>query len=289
MRDLKHVNTSYREDSKQLDFYGTVNGDGTPHITLLTSMHLFGKDTFVWGEYSAGLSKENQQKRNKVGFMSVIDGKTVFFGKAVWSGSRKSGEEIELLNRIPQFRYNNVYGYLPAHILKLKELSGEQPLDTDGLDNAREKMAKLAAQVPAGSAPGAVSPVTQDFFTRERATKVIGFVDADGYPRIAPLDGAVLADGGRVAFPLEPYGDILGGIKDGTPIAILVLAYKEMGAVVVNGNMKRATVGGTEVGLLDIEKVYNPMLPVIGYVYPPELAQIKKVTEFEDTLYEYNV
>lgn len=289
MRDLKHVNTSYREDSRQLDFYGTVNADGTPHITLLTSMHLFGKDTFVWGEYSAGLSKQNQQERNKVGFMSVINGETVFFGKAVWDGSKKSGEEIELLNRIPQFRYNNVYGYSPAHILKLKELSGEQPLDTAGISTAKEKMWKLVKDVPVGNAPGAASPVTMDFFARERATKVIGFIDSGGFPRIAPLDDAVLVEGGRVAFLTEPYADIIGGIECGAPIAVFVLTYKEMGAVVVNGRMKREMVNGAQMGILDIERVYNPMLPVIGYVYPPELAQFKKLTEFEDTLYEYNV
>jgi hypothetical protein len=288
MRNAQTVDTSYRENTHQLDFYGTINEDNTPHITLLTSLHQYGNDMLIWGEYCAGLSKENQKKRPKIGFLSVIDNKSIVMGKADWVNSKTHGEELELLNRIPQFRYNNVYGYSPVHILKIREMN-EDSLPSGQLAKAIEQTKALVYKVEAGSDNDAISLVTREFLETEDGIKVLAYIDKTGYPRVIPLPQAKLAGGNRVIFVIGPYKRYMRELEEGIPLAIYALSYKEMGSVLVHGIFTSMDIGDQKIGVLDVTKVYNPMLPVTGYVYPKELAEIRPVTVFEDVVYEYNV
>lgn len=285
MKSINKVNTSYRHDEEQIDFYGTVNEDGTPHITMLTSLHIYDGDTFIWGEYSAGKSKRNQRVRTKVGFLSVIGGTKAAAGKADWVESQKSGKMLDALNQIPEFRYNNVNGYSPAHILKKKAFE-EIQFDLDGIKQASADTAGVLEKVGAGNKPEAVNVLTRQYFDAEQGFKVLAYIDKDGYPKLLAVPQARLTQTNRLVFS-EEYDKLLKSLPEGTPIAVYAIVYPSMCAVLVSGKLQRTEVNAKKYGVMDIETVYNPMLPVAGQIFPPE--EIKPVREFKDTIFEYNV
>lgn len=285
MRSLQHVNESYKHDEEQIDFYATVNEDGTPHITMITSLHIYDDDTLIWGEYSAGLSKKNQQERNKVGFLSVIDGRTTVSGIADWMESQKSGEKLDALNQIPEFRYNNVNGYSPAHILHKQELT-EGVLDLDKYAEARERAQGALDKAGEGDDAQAIGVLTRQYLEATNGFKTLAYIDEKGYPRVIPLPQAVLTKGNRIIFDLMDEKDLLS-LMEGKPVAVYAIEYPSMCAVLVSGLFAKKEIDGQEYGVVDVKRVYNPLLPVAGYIYPSQ--PIEAVTEFKDTVYEYNV
>ncbi len=285
MKSIQKVNTSYKHDEDQIDFYATVNADNTPHITMLTSLHIYDEDTLIWGEYSAGLSKKNQQERHRIGFLSVIDGKETACGKADWTGSEKSGEKLDALNQIPEFRYNNVNGYSPVHILRKKEIQ-ESVLDIEKYVQAKEETKQALQQAGGGEKPEAISILTRKYMEAENGFKVLSYVDSDGYPVVLPVPQALLTESNRVVFSIE-YDETMQRMEEGINVAIYAIEYPSMCAVLVDGVFKKREIGGKTYGMIDVERVYNPMLSVAGYIYPAQ--EIKTVTEFCDTVYEYNV
>ena len=285
MKTIDHVNTTYAHEEEQIDFYATINADGTPHITMLTSLHIYDEDTFLWGEYSAGQSKRNQQVRTKVGFLSLIDRHTGAFGQADWTAAEKSGEKLDALNQIPEYRYNNVNGYMPAHILK-KKCFEQQELNLDALQHAKAETAAALSQVEPGNVPQAISILTRQYFAADQGFKTLAYVGSDGYPVVLPVPQAQLTSANRVVFSMDQDSDLLK-IPEGQPVAIYAIEFPSMCSVLVNGVLKVTQVNGKPVGMVDVERVYNPMLPVAGQIYPP--VPYEAVTKFEDTVYEYNV
>ena len=287
MRDVKTVKTtSAQKEESQLDFYATINEDMTPHITLFGSMHMLGEKNLIWGEVGAGLSKSNQKKRRHIGFMSLVDRKKVFFGKADYIESKSSGPELDALNLIPQIRYNCYAGFKPVHILAIVNMD-QKELDFKKYEKSTEATKLAVNKAGEGKDPDAVSFVTREIFDTENGIKMLSYIDGTGYPVIIPLPQAALTtNSNRIVFDLEGGEQALSGLKEGTAIAIYALSYKYMCGVVVNGVLKKASIDNKMFGLLDAEKVYNPIMPVPMYVYPkPQL----KPARFEDVLYQYNV
>lgn len=284
MKSVQKVNKSYRHDEEQIDFYATINADGTPHITMLTSLHIYDDDTLIWGEYSAGRSKQNQAVRPQVGFLSVIDGKLAVYGKADWEKSQKSGEMLDALNQIPEFRYNNVNGYSPAHVLHKKSMR-EQVLDNERYYKAKENTLSILGDEGKADITQAISVLTKQYMEAEKGFKVMAYIGEDGYPEMLPLPQAMLTSGNRVAFCME--AEEARNIPEGGAVAIYAIEYPSMCSVLLNGPLNKKQIDGQTCGYVDVETVYNPMLPVAGIIYPPQ--QIPVVTEFENTLYEYNV
>lgn len=288
MRHVQNIKTSYKENIKPLSFYGTINDDNSPHITMINSLHRYNDNTLIWGEFSDGLSKRNQKKRPLIGFLSMNDDNSFVMGKANWLKAKTHGEEIDLLNRIPEFRYNNVYGYSPVHILKIKEIE-EKPLLFGELFESPNKTIALDQRLEAGNEDDAISIVTKELLDTQKGIKMLSYIDSTGYPKIFPLSQVTISGDNRLIFTLKPYVQLLNELKEGMPIAIHALSYKEMGAVLINGFFETTSINGQRIGVLNIKKVYNPMLPVIGYVYPRALAKVSPVTKFKDVVYEYNV
>lgn len=267
-------------ETRQLDFYGTVNADGTPHITLLTSLHLYDPDTLIWGEIAAGISKKNQKERNRVGFLSLIDGIETVTGKAEWKKAVKFGEEFDAINLQPQYRYNTTNSASPVHVLKLVCLE-EKALDKNAISEVSEKTRENASSIQPGSHKEAVSVCTREYFDAENGFKVLCYIGKEGYPVLLPVPQAELTSGGRVYFALDSF---LDEIPDGERVAVYAVDCTTCCAVLVYGTLKKREDG---MGIVEITKVYNPMLSISRFIYPAD--EYKTVTEFSGTLYEYNV
>lgn len=287
MRDITTVQTSSaQKEESQLDFYATINEDMTPHITLFGSMHMLGEKNLIWGEVGAGVSKSNQKKRRHVGFMSLVDRKKVFFGKADYIESKSSGPELDALNQIPQIRYNCYSGFKPVHILAIVSMD-QKVFDSKKFEKSAEDTKFAVNKIGEGKDADAISYVTREIIDTQNGIKILSYIDDTGYPAMVLLPQATLAThSNRIAFDLAAGGQELSGVKEGSAIAIYALSYKNMCGVLANGILKKKPIDGKMFGFMDVEKVYNPIMPVPMYVYPkPQL----KSAHFEDALYQYNV
>jgi hypothetical protein len=287
MRTLSEINTKFMADERKLDFYGTIGPDGCPHITVLNSLLKLDDSTLVWGQFCVGVSKENQKQNPKIGFLLLTPDMQILGGKADWSASKTAGPEFDMYNSIPRYRYNSYFGYSPIHYLRLAALDEQRFLDPAPYMKARAAAAKAAAGLYQGSSPEAVNKFTRSYFDSPQSFKVLAFVDRDGYPRLLPLNQCVLTDGGRVVFTPDPDAAVLKTIPAGAPAAVYAITLDKLFSVLVKGNLVWKETGEGTVGLMDIDRVYNPMMPKSGYIYPRPI--LERTVDFEDVLYEYNV
>ncbi|MDR0434745.1 MAG: hypothetical protein LBH21_06745 [Gracilibacteraceae bacterium] len=287
MRSLREINTKFMADEKKLDFYGTLGPDGWPHITVLNSLLQLDETTLVWGQFCQGLSKRNHQLNHKIGFLLLSPDKRILTGRADWLESRTAGAEFDMYNSIPRYRYNSYFGYSPVHYLKLARIGESQALDTAAYARARAMSEKLKSSVYEGASPDAVSVYTRSYFADPAAFLVLAYMDGDGYPHLLPLGQAVLTGASRVVFTPEPERETLTRLGERTKVAIYAITLQKMFSVLVKGELVWKRVGPDKLGVVEIEQVYNPMMPKPGYIYPRPC--LRREVEFEDALYEYNV
>jgi hypothetical protein len=100
--------------------------------------------------------------------------------------------------------------------------------------------------------------------------KFAAFVDTDGFPRIYPVMQGRPADADTMIFSSTPYGELLRQIPEGAKTAVY-LASMSLESQLLQGRWFNTVKNGRlKHSIFEIDKVYNSMLPLGGYVYPPK-------------------
>ena len=272
-KDLKEF-----EPEAKVGLVATVNPSGLPHLTLITALQARDPATLVWGQFSEGLSKEHVRHNPKTGFLIMTPSKSLWRGKALWTGAKRTGEDFDMFNEKPMFRYNAYFGIHTVHYMDLVETTGRERLPLAGI--ALSSLLTLAAKAGAktGSPGRVLKPWAEGLFNRLGSLKFLSTVGSDGFPRIVPLLQCQAADSTRLAFSPRAYPDELRTLEAGMHAAVFGLTM-DMEDVLVRGVFrgfeKRR---GVELGIVDIDWVYNSMPPVHGQIYP-EIA-LEPVTRF---------
>ncbi|MDR1048274.1 MAG: hypothetical protein LBL51_00845 [Synergistaceae bacterium] len=283
MRHIEELDTKSFADAKKMEFYGTVGSDGAPHITLFNSMYGIGGDTFTWGEYCHGYSKVNQKERPHIAVLAVDEALRMEYGHVRYHHGETAGELFELYNSVPRYRYNTIFGYSPVHFVTVLEWNDRTRAHDPSL-GLRSKLA--AGKIHPGSAPDAISVLTRRYFEAERGFKVIGWVDEKGVMQMAPIPQCALSAANRAVFAL-PGGDSPSSIGSGVRAAIYCVDLSKMHCVLVKGEYRRMSHADADLGVVEIDTVYNPMMPKNGVIYPR--APMKPVRAWKNALREYNV
>jgi hypothetical protein len=118
------------EESAKIGLVATVDPRGLPHVSLITSIQARGPDRLMFGQFSEGLSKAHVRSNPQLGFLVMNRQRELWRGKARWTGEASSGEDYEMYNRKPMFRYNSYFGIHTVHYLDLVELSGKESIST---------------------------------------------------------------------------------------------------------------------------------------------------------------
>ncbi|HQL83022.1 MAG TPA: hypothetical protein PK307_12520, partial [Spirochaetota bacterium] len=121
------------EPNEKVALVATVNPEGLPHITLITSLQAMSPDKMVLGEFSRGLSKDYMQKYNKVGFLIMTLDRRMCRGTARWTHLKKEGPEYEMMNEKPMFRYNTYFGVNTVHYFDLVSTTAREGLPMGGI------------------------------------------------------------------------------------------------------------------------------------------------------------
>ena len=254
----------------KLGLISTVSGE-YPHITLISSIQAKDEKTIMWGQFTQGISKTNLQKNPKSGFMVVSVEKKWWRGLALYKGATDTGEDFDMYNNQPLFRYNSYFGIEKIHYMDVVNFSGEQPLPIGGIvKGALWGRAVKPFVKPCSDGVDKIFNLSVKLLKNMMSLKFLSYFDKDEFPRLLPVLQSVMKDRGRVIIPFSAYGEELRQIEKGQKIALFI-ADLELNSVLLQGEYKGSEKkGGMEYGIFDIEKVYNSMLPVVGYIYPME-------------------
>jgi len=265
----------FESDSK-IGLLCTVAPDGYPHIALISSISVKDSKTLMWGQFSRGLSKSYLKDNPKTGFLVVSPDQYWWTGKALHTGSAEKGEDLEYFNNKPMFRYNSYCGFGAVHYEELVDVSeGEKlPLLKIGLGfMASGFLKKTALQKQPRvfeTKDEKMSPYGIKLASTLACLKFAAFVDADGFPRIYPCMQGQPLDANTLTFSPFPYGELLKQIPEGDKTAVF-LANLDLESLLLQGrwfNTKKNN--RLKSAFFEIDKVYNSMLPIGGYIYPPK-------------------
>lgn len=266
--------------AEKIGLVASVNPDGLPHITLITSIGAADPKQVILGEFCKGNSKAHIQKNPKIGFLVMTMDRKMWRGHAKWTHLRQEGPEYETYNDLPMFRYNAYFGINTVHYLDLIDAQGP-----DGLPMPKIILSALMTKIAKGGAATGnneriLNVFGEDLFNRLDALKFIAYIRNDGYPELVPILQCQAVDSRRLAFSTIAYGDELKTIEPGKMVAIFGLTMK-MEDVMVRGTFKGTRrLRGIQTGTVDIDWVYNSMPPAHGQIYPP--IPLKPVTEWRD-------
>ena len=266
------------EPAEKLGIIATVNEEGLPHMTLLTSVMAAKPDQLIVGEFCQGKSKEYMQRNAKIGFAILTLDKKLWRGKAIWTHLKKEGPEYEIYNNQPMFRYNTYFGINTVHYFDLKETTAGSslPLASVAKSALLTKMAKGSAAK--GNSERVLSHFGEKLFNGLDSIKFLSFIGNDGFPVIIPAIQCQAADSSRLAFHPGAFGDELNMLKQGMTISVFCLTM-QMEDVLVRGIFNGySRYRGVKLGTLDIDWVYNSMPPNHGQIYPP--VPLKRVVNF---------
>ena len=257
------------EPEAKVGLIATINQEGLPHITLITALQAKTPDKLIWGQFSEGQSKQNVKTNPKTGFLIMTLDRSLWRGKALWTHQTTHGEDYEMFNNKPMFRYNAYFGIHTVHYMDLMETYGREslPLLQIGLGSILTKAAKSAAKQES-RAERILKPWAERLFNRLGAIKFLSYVGDDGFPVIIPLIQCQAADSTRLAFSPLAYREEISALRQGSSVAIFGLTM-DMEDVLVRGVF--AGFGrhrGVTLGCVDIVWVYNSMPPKPGQIYP---------------------
>ena len=266
------------ESSMKMGLIATIGQNKVPHITLIASLQANTPKQMIWGQFIEGLSKVNVKSNPKTGFLIINSNKELWRGKAIWTHEEKEGPEYEMYNSKPLYRYNSYNGIHTVHYMDLVEISEKEKLNIGaiGLGAVLTKIAKGGKIT--NKKFRILKPWAEELFNKIDSLKFISHLDEDGFPVIIPIIQAQTADSSRIVFSQNPYGGELSKIKAGKTISILGLKVSCENVLVIAKFKGFERCRGVNLGIADIEKVYNSMPPKHGYIYPEE--KLEAITEF---------
>jgi hypothetical protein len=262
-------------DSK-IGLLATIDDEGSPHITFISSIQPHGSDQLTAGQFCGGLSKRFFKVRPKVGFLIFSPQMDIWRGRAGFDKTLTSGPEYEAYNKKPMFRYNSYFGFGAIHYFDLVDITEREKLTMGQIIVGAIKTRALQPFLAKG-ARGALNEISKAMFSQIDGLKFISYIDRDGFPVLIPAIQAANAGRDRVLFSFSPYGRELAEIPDQADVAVLFVNLK-MESVLVKGSYSKGR-GIIPYGLVEISRVYNSMPPQPGYIYPRENCH-PKVTNF---------
>jgi hypothetical protein len=256
----------FESDSK-IGILCSVAGDGYPHMSLISSISVKSKTRLMWGQFSRGLFKDYLKDNPKTGFLVISSDQYCWTGKALHTGSVVKGEDYEYFNNKPLFRYNSYFGIGAAHYEDLVDVSAGEKLPLLKIALGACKSALLKGKVKAKEPEAGKMPLYGINLASQAGTlKFIAYTDSDGFPRLIPAIQGTAAGANHMVFSGLPYGNMLAEIPDGAKAAVF-LANLSLESLLLQGHWR--SLGRGKGGIFEIDKVYNSMLPISGYIYPP--------------------
>jgi uncharacterized pyridoxamine 5'-phosphate oxidase family protein len=256
------------EPELKVGLLATLNERNEPHITILSTLQARKPNELFFGQFAEGMSKANIRANPRAGFLIMTLDKNFWRGKAHFSHTATQGEEYDLLNNTPMFRYNSYFGIHTVFYLDLIEQSGKIPLPMGRVVTGAIKTIAAKTLSPIRNEKPVLNEWTRKLIDKIDNLKFIAYVDKDGYPQIIPVIQAQTFGRENLLFSTDAFGNELKQIPQGATVALFGMSFK-METVLLrgfySGIQRRA---GLECGGLQVNWVYSCMPPKSMQIYP---------------------
>jgi len=245
----------------------TVDDEGRPHVSLITSLEGRDPATLMFGQFCEGWSKSLVRRNPRTAWLIMDKTRGVWRGTATWRQARTTGPEIDTYNRKPLFRYNSYFGIHTVHLLDVAgaavhEVVGLAPLLAGGVT------ARASALLKRRGPGAALKPWAEDHVNALSTVKFLAFVRPDGYPHLVPAVAAATPDGRRVTVADAAHRAELREIPSGASVALLAVSQKLESVHLRGPWTPRAALGPLARGEIVVDQVYNSMPPKQGVIWP---------------------
>ena len=285
MNNQKNICKSFSEsDMKSFEpemkvgLLATINEEGLPHLTLISTLRASTPTEVVWGQFSEGLSKVNIRKNPKTGFLIMTLDRNLWRGKTNFTHIERSGKEFDILNNTPMFRYNAYFGIHTVYYMDLVEQYGKEPLPMGSvvLGAIKTIMAKTLSAKKGEN--DVVNLWTRQLIDKMTNLKFLAYVAEDGYPVIIPVIQAQSFGSEHVIFSASVFGEDIKAIPRNAPVAFFCMSF-DMEDVLLRGVFEGTQrIGGVRCGSASINWVYNSMPPKPDQIYPE--TKVEAITAF---------
>ncbi len=265
------------EPTMKIGLLATVSPQGSPHITLLSSLMAAAPGQMVWGQFTEGMVYDYVRSNPKTGFLIMNLDKEIWRGKASYTHALRSGKDYDFYNNTPMFRYNAYFGVHTVHYLDLVAYSARQSLPMSSIVLA-SIATLLAAKLTGKKAQAVLNSWTRSLMDKIGNLKFLAYLDADGFPCIIPIIQAMSADSETIIFSSSVYREDLEAVPQGAEVAIFGMSL-DMTDVLMRGRFEGIQQrAGVRCGSVRVQWVYNSMPPNPGVIYPK--VKVAPVREF---------
>ena len=256
----------------------TINEQGLPHLTLISTLQPGSSTNLVFGQFSEGLSKINILKNPKIGFLILRLDRSLWRGKGKFTHTAKSGEAYDMFNNLPMFRYNSYFGIHTAYYIDLIEHYSQESLPMGNIVFAALKTIVAKSLTRMQSHEEIINLWTRQLINRASNLKFISYIGEDGYPVIIPAIQAQTLKSDGVVFAASAYRKEIEAIPLNTKMAFFCMSF-DMEDVLLRGTYRGINrIGGIHSGSISVEWIYSPMPPKPEQIYPKTV--IEPVTSF---------
>ncbi|TAH70175.1 MAG: hypothetical protein EWM47_05765 [Anaerolineaceae bacterium] len=256
--DMKKFETSYK-----IGLVATRGKSGDPHISLLTTIMAKSNTEMMFGKFIVGESKDNLLCDPKAGFLIMSLEKEFWTGKMVYTHVLTNGEDYDLYNRQPIYRYNSYLGIDSVYYFDLFGISDRRKLDMAGIVANSLRIMLVRGRYKQSRSQGAMKPWALKLMKKMDTLAFLSYVDKDGYPLIIPCIQLQAADSDTLVLSNAPYKAELSEIPVGERVAVFGANLK-FESVLLKG-MFSGFKGG--IATVKIDRVYNSMPPKHGYIF----------------------
>jgi hypothetical protein len=266
------------EPEMKVGLLATVNEEGLPHLTLISTLNASSPTEVVFGQFAEGLSKGNIRKNPKTGFLILTLDRNTWRGKAKFTHTEKSGKEFDMFNNLPMFRYNAYFGIHTVYYMDLVEQYGKQPLPMGSIVQAALKTMVAKMLSPKKGKKDVLTLWTRQLIGKISNLKFLAYVGKDGYPVIIPVIQAQTSGSEHVIFAASAFNEDIKAIPANTTVAFFCMSF-DMEDVLLRGTYQGIErIGGVQCGTISVNWVYSPMPPKPEQVYPE--TKLEAVTTF---------
>jgi len=266
------------EPEMKVGILATINEDGLPHLTLLSTLRASSPTELVFGQFSEGLSKVNIRKNPKTGFLILTLDRNTWQGKANFTHTERSGKEFDMFNNMPMFRYNAYFGIHTVYYLDLVEQYGKEPLPMGNIVQAALKTMVAKMLSSKKGRDEVLNLWTRQLIDKISNLKFLAYIAEDGYPMIVPVIQAQTSGTKQVVFAASAFTEDIKSIPEGTTVAFFCMSF-DMEDVLLRGIYQGIQrIGGVQCGSISVNWVYSPMPPKPEQIYPE--TKLEAVTTF---------
>lgn len=253
------------EGSVKIGLVATIDDQGGPHLTVLSTLQGNDETTMMFGKFVEGSSKDHLIKRPKAGFLIMNPQKEFWYGTMDFDHILKEGPDYEMYNNQPLYRYNTYFGINTVYYLKMREISEKSTLPMGKI--IQKSIITLLAKnrLKTVEKKLILKPWASRFTAKLDTLKFVAFFREDGYPEVVPIIQAQSVGSNRMVFSDSPFAERLALLKPGQRVTILAFSMT-MEDILLKGTFSGFNQQG--MGYMDIDVVYNCMPPVHKYIYP---------------------